>query len=145
MPRVTEPLSTTTCPASAPDSLRGSETILLTEDEEGVRTLARHILEGCGYTVLAATNGAEALGIFEKRGDTIDLLITDVVMPRMSGRQLADQLVGRRPGIKVLYLSGYTDDAVVHHGVNHEQVHFLHKPFKPAGLALKVREVLNAP
>jgi PAS domain S-box-containing protein len=145
LPRVTEPLSPSSIrEVPACECPRGSETILLAEDEEGVRTLARQILQANGFTVLEAADGAQAIHIFEEQGNEIDLLITDVVMPRMSGRELADQLVQKRPDIKVLYLSGYTDDAVVLHGVFHDQTHFLQKPFNPAGFALKVREVLNA-
>ena len=145
LPRVAEPVLATHFSPSVPDSLRRSETILLAEDEEGVRTLTRHLLQENGYTVLEAPSGAEAIRICEKQGNTIDMLITDVVMPRMSGRELADQLVVRWPEIKVLYVSGYTNDAVIQYGVIHDQTHFLQKPFNPAGLALKVREVLNAP
>lgn len=143
-PRVDEPVTPAACPSRVPGSLRGSETVLLAEDEAGVRMLTRHLLQENGYTVLEASSGAEAIRICEKHGQTIDLLITDVVMPRMSGRQLADQMILRWPKIKVLYVSGYTDDAVVRHGVYHDQTHFLQKPFEPDGLALKVREVLNA-
>ena len=145
LPRVVEAISRSKCPSIVPESLRGSETILLAEDDAGVRTLARHLLQANGYTVLEASNGAEAIRMFEKEGDTIALLITDVVMPNMSGRELAEQLVVRWPNTKLLYVSGYTEDAVVHYGVFHDQTHFLQKPFNPAGLALKVREVLNAP
>jgi two-component system, cell cycle sensor histidine kinase and response regulator CckA len=144
IPRVAEPISAAKKPLRSADVTRGSETILLAEDEEGVRTLTRHLLETNGYAVLEASSGAEAMRIFETRSDAIDLLITDVVMPRMSGRELAEQLIEKRPGIKVLYLSGYTNDAVLQHGVRRDQTHFLQKPFNAAGLALKVRNVLNA-
>lgn len=144
LPRVAESLSPTRSPSLVPESLRGSETILLAEDESSVRTLTRHLLQANGYSVLEAANGTEAIRIFEKQGDSIDLLITDVVMPLMSGRELAEQLAGSWPNTKLLYVTGYTDDAVVHYGVHHDQTHFLQKPFSPAGLALKVREVLNA-
>lgn len=144
LPCVSEPISSAYCPPNVPVSLRGSETILVAEDEEGVRTLTRHVLEENGYTVLVATSGAEAIRICEKLGDTIDVLLADVVMPGMSGRELADQLIVRWPDIKLLYVSGYTDDAVIRYGVHHDLTHFLQKPFSPLGLALKVREVLNA-
>jgi len=143
-PRVADPLSLPSVPAQVPDSLHGTETILLAEDEDGVRSLIRHLLKSNGYTVLDAANGADAVRLFEQHGKSIDLLITDVVMPRMSGRQLADHVALLRPGIKVLYLSGYTDDAVVRHGVFHDQTFFLQKPFNPNTLARKVREVLEA-
>jgi CheY-like chemotaxis protein len=123
---------------------RGIETILLTEDEEGVRTLARQILEGNGYTVLEACQGDEALTICATYSDAIHLLITDVVMPEMSGPQLAERILQRRPELKVLYLSGYTDDAVVRHGVLKGQAPFLQKPFSVNTLSQKVREVLDA-
>jgi PAS domain S-box-containing protein len=146
LPRVADPISTVECPPRqvAAGGARGKATILLAEDEDGVRTLTRQILQENGFTVLEAANGTDAIRIFEKQGDSIDLLITDVVMPRMSGRELADQLLGKRPQIKVLYMSGYTNDAVVLHGVFHDQSHFLQKPFNREGLAQKVREVLNA-
>jgi CheY-like chemotaxis protein len=145
LPCVAEAVSIPKSRSNVSESLRGSETILLVEDEEGVRTLARIFLQANGYTVLEADNGEAAIRIFEKQGESIDLLITDVVMPRMSGRELTDRLVARRPELKVLYLSGYTNDAVLRHGVSHDQTHFLQKPFSPVNLALKVREALNAP
>jgi CheY-like chemotaxis protein len=125
--------------------LRGTETILVVEDEDGVRALARQILEGFGYQVLDARQGAEAIGVCEQQPGPIDLLITDVVMPGMSGRQVAEQVAERRPGLRVLFLSGYTDDAIVHHGVLDLGMPFLQKPFSPMALALKVRQVLDDP
>jgi PAS domain S-box-containing protein len=122
---------------------RGSETVLLAEDEDGVRALVRQVLQAGGYAVLEARDGAEALGLAEQHRGRVDLLVTDVVMPGLDGRALAERLVGHYPGLKVLYLSGYTDDAVVRHGVRQEKVHFLQKPFSPADLARKVREVLD--
>lgn len=121
----------------------GTETILLTEDEPGVRALARHVLQLHGYTVLEASQGDKALEIAEEYRGTIHLLVTDVVMPVMSGRQVAERLADIRPGTKILFLSGYTDDAVVRHGVLEAQVAFLQKPFTPGALAQKVREVLD--
>jgi PAS domain S-box-containing protein len=122
---------------------RGTETILLSEDEEGVRTLARQILERFGYTVLEARHGEEAIAIFNQNPQRIHLLITDVVMPNMSGPQLAERLLLTRPEMKVLYVSGYTDDAVVRHGVLKGQAPFLQKPFSAETLSQKVREVLD--
>ncbi len=127
-------------------STQGSGTLLLAEDEVGVRALVRRILEGNGYTILEASNGAEALELYERCNGSIDLLITDVVMPGgMSGRQLADRLLAKRSTLKVLYVSGYTDEAIGRHGVLEKGVEFLKKPFTPEGLARKVRDVLEAP
>ena len=123
----------------------GSETILLVEDEEGVRDLARRILELRGYKVIAASNPMVAAQVFERHEGPIQLLLTDVVMPTMSGRQLAEHLALLRPGLKVLYMSGYTDNAIVPHGILKEGTPFLQKPFTPDSLAHKVREVLDTP
>jgi CheY-like chemotaxis protein len=113
---------------------RGTETVLLVEDEERVRMIGRRALQSSGYRVLEAANGEEALRLSEQHSGPIHLLATDVVMPGMSGRQLADVLTERWPALRVLYMSGHTDDAVLRHGVS-----------DPAALARKVREVLNAP
>jgi two-component system cell cycle sensor histidine kinase/response regulator CckA len=131
--------------AESAEGLTGTETILLAEDDEPVRDMTRIILSDYGYRVLAAENGAAAIAIFESTEETIDLLLTDVVMPGVSGRELADRLTRLRPETKVLYMSGYTDDAIVHHGVLEEGVNFLQKPFTPDALARRVREVLGSP
>jgi two-component system, cell cycle sensor histidine kinase and response regulator CckA len=123
--------------------LSGDETVLFVEDEDGVRSLGRLVLEQCGYKILEARNGVDALAICEKFKAPIHLLATDVVMPKMSGRELAERLKMLRPEIEVLYLSGYMDDAVIRHGVSAASVPFLQKPFTPVALAQKVREVLD--
>jgi CheY-like chemotaxis protein len=121
----------------------GTETVLLVEDEEPVRSLARIALQSNGYTVLEAPGADEALYLCGRHPGPIHLLLTDVVMPRMGGRQVAEIVVAQRPGIKVLYLSGYTDDAIVRHGVLGPDMAFLQKPFTPSLLARKVRAVLD--
>jgi CheY-like chemotaxis protein len=126
------------------DPVRGTETVLLVEDSAAVRSIARQILERNGYTVLEAPNGKAALDIGRKRTSRIHLLLTDVVMPEMSGRQLAEEFSTVRPDAKVIFMSGYTDDAVVRHGVVSAGVDYLQKPFSPDALLRKVREVLDA-
>ncbi|MCA1555462.1 MAG: response regulator, partial [Acidobacteria bacterium] len=124
-------------------SLRGSETILLAEDDERVRNLVRKVLGSYGYQILEAANGAVALSICEDTAEPIHLLLTDVVMPEMSGRDLADHFKHLRPDSKVLYMSGYTDESIVHHGVLDADASFIQKPFAPDSLARKVREILD--
>jgi two-component system cell cycle sensor histidine kinase/response regulator CckA len=122
---------------------RGSETVLVVEDEAPVRALAGRILRNNGYTVLEAAESVEALRIAREYGRDIHLVLTDVVMPGMSGRELACKLEALKPGIKALYISGYTDEAIVHHGILDSNVAFLQKPFTTDGLAHKVREVIE--
>jgi CheY-like chemotaxis protein len=123
---------------------RRTETILLVEDEAAVRTLIRTVLQRQGYRVIDVSNGGEALLTCERHADQIDLLLTDVVMPRMSGPELAQRLVGLRPTLRVLYMSGYTDRAIVNHGVLEPGIAFLQKPIAPKVLLRKVGEVLDA-
>jgi CheY-like chemotaxis protein len=124
--------------------LRGTETILLVEDEPAVRSTTRLLLRRSGYTVLEAGNGCEAVAIFKAHPGPIHLLLTDVVMPKMGGRELAERLTAACPGLRVLFVSGYTSDAVFRHGVQENYVHFLPKPFTPTSLAQKVRDVLDS-
>ncbi|HEX8845297.1 MAG TPA: PAS domain S-box protein [Pyrinomonadaceae bacterium] len=123
---------------------QGSETVLLVEDEEMVREMTRQILEMHGYRVLEANNGKEAIRLCHEHEGRIDLVMTDVVMPQMGGRELIERLAPLLPEAKVLYMSGYTDDAIVHHGVLDESMYFLQKPFSPDVLINKVREALDA-
>jgi len=129
--------------APAPATLQGSETVLLVEDEDQVRTVAADILGRYGYEVLSAANAAEALALSEMHQARIDLLLTDVVMPQMSGPELARRLTALRPELKVICMSGYTDDSVVRHGVTDAGVAYLQKPITPQLLANKVRAVLD--
>ena len=125
--------------------VRGTETVLLAEDEAAVRVLVRRVLDRNGYRVLEAASGAEALKLLEDHPEPVDLLLTDVVMPGMSGRELADQLCLRFPTLRVLYMSGYTDEAIVHHGVLDPGIALLEKPFTPEILLRKIRDILDAP
>ncbi len=129
--------------AHVPAALRGTETVLVVEDEAGVRDLIAAQLRQLGYTVLAAADGHEAIRLSGEHSGPIPMLLTDVVLPELSGRQVAEQLRAARPEMKVIYLSGYTENAVVHHGVLDPEVDFLGKPFSQRALAKKLREVLE--
>ena len=143
LPMVSERLEPKVPVTARSDSAAGTETILLVEDEEGVRSLARVALASKGYQVLEACEANGALDLCANHEGPIHLLITDVVMPRMSGPVVASKVAALRPGIKVIYMSGYTDDSVVHHGVLSQEVPFIQKPFSPATLRKRVREVLD--
>jgi nitrogen-specific signal transduction histidine kinase len=143
LPRVDEPPEKIVEKVKSLDLPRGSETVLVVEDDEEVRKLAVQVLKNQGYKVLEASQGVEAFLICDEHKGSIHLLLADVVMPKMSGRELADRVAELRPGIKVLYMSGYTDNAIVHHGVLEKGVNYIQKPFTVEGLAWKVREVLN--
>ena len=142
LPKVDDAIDIATTTVTS-GSLRGSEIILLVEDDPSLRVLAAHTLESFGYTVLEANSGAEALEICRQHEGQIHLLLTDVVMPGMSGRVLAEQLLPQRPGLKVIYMSGYTGQTVGAHGVLAEGSYFLPKPFTREALARKIREVLD--
>jgi PAS domain S-box-containing protein len=145
LPRVEEAAEVVQRVQVPTESLQGREIVLLVEDEDIVRDLARLVLLQRGYTVLEARDGEEAIQICEQHEGPVHLIVTDVVMPGgMSGRQLAERLATLRPGMKVLYMSGYTDNAIAHHGVLEPGMAFLQKPFAPEALARKVREALDA-
>lgn len=129
--------------AATPKTADGSETLLLVEDEEGVRKLLTHVLHRRGYKVLEASNGEEALRLYERRGSDIQLVLTDMVMPHMSGRELGEKLRSLRPDLKIIYMSGYTDDVLVRTGALGPGMSFLQKPLRPEVLAAKVREALD--
>jgi two-component system cell cycle sensor histidine kinase/response regulator CckA len=124
--------------------LNGSETILVVEDDKTILNLVRKILKLYGYNVLEAQDGEDALKVIEAYEDPIHLMLTDVIMPGMNGRELAERIMLVSPKTKVLYMSGYTDDAISHLGVLKPGMEFIEKPFSPESLALKVRKVLDA-
>jgi CheY-like chemotaxis protein len=126
------------------ETVRGSETVLLVEDDKLVRRLVHEVLENCGYRLLEAANGVEALSTCEQSEEPIHLLVTEIVMPGMSGRETANRLAALRPEIKVLFMFGYTDEAIVHDGMLAADTTFIQKPFAPDALARKVREALDS-
>ncbi len=143
LPRVEAKVERAEGAAPQPEKLRGTETILLVHDENAVRTVARRFLEMRGYSVIEASSGPDAIRVSREHDGPIHLMVTDVVMPRMSGRELAFQLAPERPDMKVLYVSGYTEDAIIHHGVLEKGFAFLPKPFTQEALASRVRHLLD--
>jgi two-component system cell cycle sensor histidine kinase/response regulator CckA len=131
-------------PTLAPKSQRGSENVLLVEDSEPVRTLVSWILQNCGYGVTEAGTGDEALSQYKQRQGPIDLLLTDVMMPNISGPELAKQVSALDPSMKVLYMSGHTAAAMVQNGVLNTGAAYIQKPFTPDALVRKVRDVMDA-
>ena len=145
LPRVDQPAETTGAEHRPSSVQRGTETILLVEDDAQLRQLSSSVLAHCGYKVLVAATPEEGLEICKANHRDIRLLVTDVVMPRMNGRQLAEQIVQISPEVRVLYISGYTNNAIVHYGVLDPGLWFLPKPFTLSALIAKVREVLDSP
>jgi CheY-like chemotaxis protein len=141
-PRIDHRATTPAVEAAASSDWQAGGTILLVEDEEAVRGFLRAVLQDCRYKVLEADTGAAALLLAEKKSDHIHLLITDVLMPGMNGRELAERLRHQRPDLKAIFLSGYSTDVIAHSGVLDRDVAFLQKPVSPEALASKVREVL---
>ena len=143
LPRVAELAEAPEATRGTPTPARGSETVLVVEDQEEVRELTKRVLVARGYAVLAAANGAEALEIVDRHPTRIHLMITDVVMPGMNGREVAELACAKRSDLKVLFVSGYTGEAVLQHRLLEPGVAFLQKPFTPDVLARKTREVLD--
>jgi len=143
LPRTEQRVDLLSEEAPADQDLRGDQTVLVVEDDKGIRTLACEILEQYGYDVISAGDGEEALQVAAGHGGEIGLLLTDVVMPRLGGKGLYERLRQQRPEIKVLYMSGYTSDAIVHKGTLDPDTAFLQKPYTPISLARKVKETLS--
>jgi CheY-like chemotaxis protein len=145
-PQVDQPLAVPTGPTNEGALAGGTETLLLVEDDPSLRNLALGVLQEHGYEVLQAIDGRDGLNLaFGHKGSPIRLVITDVVMPQMGGKVMADWLKTTLPEVKVLFTSGYTDDAIAHHGVLAPGAAFLPKPYTPTALAAKVREMIDAP
>jgi len=143
LPAIATPVPEAVAEPRSLDSLMGTETVLLTEDEDALRALAQRVLEDCGYRVLTASNGQSALELVRTYDGPLHALITDVVMPGISGSELAKQIEEFRPGLVVLYMSGYTNEAMLRHGIAESSLAFLQKPFTPLALARKVRKLLD--
>ncbi|MDZ7724456.1 MAG: response regulator [candidate division KSB1 bacterium] len=123
--------------------LKGDETILIVEDEQAIRNIAKSSLQKFGYTTLTAADAEEALSVYANAAQKIDVLLTDVVMPNVSGKELADQLAVKQPDLVIIFMSGYTDDTIGKEGVLTENINFIQKPFSPASLAEKLRDILD--
>jgi len=145
LPRIGTDVAAEPLPAASGTAPRGSETVLVVEDQTAVRQFAGAVLESYGYRVLQVSNGGDAIALSQQYPGPIHLLLTDLVMPLMNGRELAEQLAVSRPGIKVLYMSGYSEETISHHGVLDSGLAYLPKPFTPEALAKKVREALASP
>ena len=123
--------------------LQGDETILLVEDDDGVRAVTESTLKKYGYNVISAPNGEEAICVYDEYNSKIDLLLTDVIMPVMGGRELAEKLVEKHNNLKVLFFSGYTDDSIVRHGIISEGMEFIQKPYSQTELARKIKSIFS--
>jgi len=143
LPRIDQPLDQPGTALTVSDAPRGTETILLAEDEQDVREVAREFLESGGYTVLEAKDGTEAVGLVEKHQGDIDLLITDMVMPGITGQELALRLREIRPNLRMLYMSGYSDGAALNSALSDSSVRLLTKPFSRSALLRAVKELLK--
>src|SRR6202040_3985261 len=144
LPRVEGSVTPNVARTAPAENLQGTETILLVEDADALRKLARSFLVDHGFQVIMASDGEEAVEVARNHNGRIDLLLTDVVMPGMNGRLLADRLLSKWPGLKVVFISGYTDSFIAGHGVLEPGTHLLHKPFTEDALIRKIREVLDA-
>jgi CheY-like chemotaxis protein len=143
LPRVEDPVEVAEAPPAVAQPARGAETILVVEDDDSVRRMTREFLKIKGYTVIEARSAANAIQIMEERNQEIDLVLTDVLMPGMKGRELVGRLMEIRSNLKVLYMSAYTEDAAINIGVLNPGTEFIEKPFGPDDLANKIREVLT--
>jgi len=143
LPRVEEPLDEYEVPVPKPEAVAGVETILVVEDDDAVRRITREFLKINGYHVIEADSGDNAIQLMKLHKDSIDLVLTDVLMPEMNGHTLMERLAEVRPGIKVLYMSAYTEDAAINIGALQPGTEFIEKPFSPDELANKVRKVLT--
>ena len=144
LPRIQESASLDVPETEPGSDVCGSETVLLVEDEDMVRNLVNRALTRNGYTVLKAEDGMQAIQCMESCKDEVRLLITDVVLPKMSGREIADVMTAVRPNLKVLFMSGYTDNAIVHHGILDEGINFIQKPFSTKDLLKRIRSILDS-